>query len=343
MHDWSAGGKVAFRFRRVDTSTWADASDAGPLLSASVERVRGGLLESGSAEVARAVGEGFEPGYYRLSAVAEGRGLARSDVATLYFAGGSSSVARGSKTVGIEGRSVLYPASVRRMLAGSYAPEGTDGAAAAARLLRECVACPVEVEGAFTLNVPVIFDLGCSYLDAVWMLLDAGGWCMQVSGRGAVSVKPKPTAPSSLLDASAARALAPGVTSSLDYSGVPNAYLADDGRQSVRVVNDDPESPTSTTSRGYVHDVVDTAPKPVDGETLAAYARRKLREMSTVEDVRGYTRAYEPDLRPYDVVRFSLPSQGLSGDMRITRQSLRIGRGITVTEEACKEVTTWTA
>ena len=342
-YDWSSGGTFSHKLRRVDVPTWADADDAGGFLSASVERVSGGLLESGSVTVSREVGEAFEPGYYRLSTVAEGAGgLARADVATFYCASAGGEASRGADALSVECRSVLYPASVGLLLAGSYAPRGADGAEFAAGLLRECCACPVRVDGSFSLGAAVVFRPGCSRLEAAWTLLEAAGWRMRVDGGGEVSIGPMPSEPAMVLGRGSARIMSPGASHALDYSNVPNSYYADDGTQAARAVNDDPSSPTSTVSRGYVHDVLDAEPLPVGGEGLAAYARRKLRELSVVEDSRTYARAFEPGLRPYDVVRFELPDMGLYGDMRIKSQSLEFGRGISTRETAAREVRTWT-
>ena len=265
-YDWAGGGTFSHRLRRVDVPTWADAGDVGGFMSASVERVRGGLLESGSVTVALGVGEAFEPGYYRLSTVAEGAGgLARADVATFYCASAGGESARGADMLSVDCRSVLFPASVRLMLAGSHAPNGADGAEFAARLLRECCACPVDVEGSFELGASVVFEPGCSYLDAAWTLLDAAGWRMRVDGRGEVSIGPMPETPAMVLGRGSSGQLLPGASHALDYSGVPNSYYADDGVQAARAVNDDPASPTSTVARGYVHDVIDAEPLPVGG------------------------------------------------------------------------------
>ena len=152
-----------------------------------------------------------------------------------------------------------------------------------------------------------------------------------------------PMVPSLDIDALGPRMLIPKVSHALDFSDVPNVYVVDDDGLTARAVNDDPNSETSTVRRGYEHDGYDSAPVPIDGETLAAYARRKLQEASTVEDSRSYEREYHPDLLPYSVVRGVRPTQGLDGTFRITRQSLDMGHGIKVSETAVKEVRTWTA
>lgn len=341
--DWSRGYSSDWRVFRVDPTTWADGEQVGGVDSASVDRVRGGLLESGSVTLTAAPGAGFEAGYYRIALYVLQDGAAvREDVATLYCSSGEGEVERGRDELDVVGRSVLYPASVRILQPGAYAPKGCDGAQRAAELLRACLAAPVTVEGGFTLDTHLVFDLGTSHLDAAWELLDAGGYCMQVGGDGTVSIMPMPTEPALGLADAGTRLLMPKVSHALDYSSVPNRYVAREGSTEAVATNDDPSSPTSTAARGYRHDEVDDSPKRVDGETLAEYARRRLAELSVVEDRRTYEREWWPGVRPYSLVRCAIAGT-MEGDLRVVRQSLKLGHGILVTEEAAREVRTWQA
>lgn len=342
--DWSRGYTARWRVFRVDPETWADAGLVARLDGASVERTRSGMLESATLAFTREVGEGFSPGYHRIALYAEQDGASvREDVATLYCTSASGEVDYGRDAVAVTGRSVLFPASVRRLLAGTYAPKGCDGAAYAADLLRECVHAPVEVDGSFRLGRHVVFDLGDSHLDAAWAVLDAGRFCMQVTGSGTVRVMPLPAEPDLVLGADGLRMLMPGASHALDYSDVPNRVLVRHGANEALAVNDDPESETSTVARGYCHDLVEESATPVDGETLADYARRRLAEESAVADSRTYEREYAPGVLPSSVVRASLSEIGMVGDFRVVRQSLDLGHGVKVTERAEREVATWRA
>ncbi len=338
--DYGASYEPEFRVHAVNGSTWADGPQVGRVVEAAVENVSDGLLQSGT--MSATVDGGFEAGYYRIVMAAEQAGaVEREEIATLLCSSAGGEVDHGVDTIDIEGRSVLYSASVRKLLAGAYAPKGADGAQYAASLLRECVAAPVEVVGSFALGSHIVFDLGTSCLDAAWAVLKAGNYTMQVNGHGTVRVMPMPTEPALDLDAAGARLLLPGIGYKLDYSSVPNVYRADDGTLTATAANDDPSSPTSTVSRGYEHDVVDKSPKPLAGETLAAYAVRKLMEASVVEETRDYEREYAPGVLPGCIARGSV--EGLRGDFRITRQSLAVKGGITVKETASREVRTWDA
>lgn len=347
MIDWSAGYSSSWRLFRVDPATWADAEQVGGVTSVRVERDGSGdapTIERGSLSFDVGVGERIATGYYRLALTAtQGGATERVDVATLLCESGTGTADRGVVPMDVTGRSVLHPASTEHLTAGSYAPMGYDGARYAAELLRGSINAPVRVaEGAsFTLDQHVVMDAGCSVLAAAWLVLRAGGRVLSIDGRGEVTVLPMPDEPALTLDSAKARLMHAGVTQGVDLSGVPNRYVAVDGTLVATATNDDPTSETSTVARGFVSDVVDRSPKRVNGETLDAYARRRLAELSTVTEVREYSREWWPDVAPFSIVRGSLASVGLDGDMRVMRQSLTCGNGIVVEESAEREVSAW--
>lgn len=343
--DWRLPYRCSWRVFRVNTETWADAGTVSGVTSVSVERCRKDddpLLEKGTLSVDSASGQPFEEGYYRVAMTATQSGDSeRVDVCTLYCHSASGEVNRGVDVLDVSGHSVLWPASKAMLEPGSYAPRGVDGAQWCASVLRASVNAPVEVVGSFTLDDHLVFDGGTYALDAVWQVLDAGGFVIQIGGDGTVRVMPMPTEPDLDLSQANARLLHPGVRHELDFSEVPNRYEAVEGSVRAVAVNDDTASPTSTVSRGWASDVYDSAPKRVNGETLQAYAERMLEERSMVPDSRTYTREYWPSVLPYSVVRGAIASVGLDGDMRVASQRLTCDIGITIEEDSEREVRTW--
>lgn len=343
MIDWGESYTSRWRFVAVNVDTWADSRALPEVESAKITRTADGeLLESGSVEI---TADNFEPGYYRLICTAtDTRGNSeRVDVATMLFGGASRTYDHGTSTLTVNGRSVLYPASVSLLLEGEYAPANADGARFVAEMLQGCIVAPVSVEASFTLNANVVFPFGSSILDAAWMVLNAGGCIMQITGDGVVHIKHMPTESALDLNAANARLIVPGIKAAYDLADVPNQYIAVDEFNTAIATNDNPDSPVSTVARGYVQMLLDESPKPVDGETLERYAERMLTAESTVRDARTYSREYWPGVLPYDVVSGSIPSVGLSGDMRVLNQSLNCTGGILVSEKAAKEVTLWQA
>lgn len=345
MIDWTSGYTASWRVFRVNPETWADASELDGVTEISVERGTDDspkVLERGSMSVDLAPGASVDEGYYRFVMVArQGDDTERVDVATLLFTATGGEVNRAVDAVECNGRSVLWPASKVSVESGAYAPAGVDGVFYAAHLLSGAINAPIETSGSFTIDEHVVFDNGASVLDAVWSILDAGNHFISIDGDGTVKIGPMPTVPSLSIDMTHARLLHPGIEHQLDTSDVPNVYKVTDGASEAVATNASESSITSTVTRGWTNEVLDESPVRVNGETLQAYAERKLEEASTVEDSRTYVREWWPGVHPYHVVRGSLASVLLDGDLRVKAQSVACGKGITVTETACREVHTW--
>lgn len=335
--NWGQSYSASWRVYRVNRKTWADREQIYGVDNVSISRTADGrLLESGGMDLSGA----FEPDYYRIVMIAEQGGeVERVDVATLLFDISGGSYNYGTDKPSAEGYSVLYPASKQAILAGEYAPKGVNGAEYAAELLRSSINAPVEVEGGFILNENIVHEIGSYIIDAVWAVLDAGGYVIQIDGRGVVHIRKKPTEPALVIDNTNARLLGPEIPHQADISELPNRYIVLVGSSKTIAVNDDPESPISTESRGYYVDYVDESPTPVDGETYGQYANRKLREMSVLEHEHSYKREHSPDVMLYSIVRASI--DGLEGDLRVDSQSVECGNGITVSEKGTIEVTLW--
>lgn len=335
--DWGQSYSATWRVFRVNRNTWADAEELKNVDEINVSRTADGeLLESGSMEL---TGD-FESDYYRIVMTAEqGGAVERVDVATLLFDVNGGEFNYGRTAHSVDGFSVLYPASTKTVIEGEFAPKGVDGAEYAAELLSDSINAPISVEGSFTLNDHVVHEIGSSVLGAVWSVLNAGNFVMQIDGRGVVHIRPYPTEPSLIIDTSSMGIIMNGISFDSDISEVPNRYIVLTDNNKTIASNDDPESTISTVARGYCVDKVDESPVPVNGETLSAYADRKLHESSVMKEVKNYTREYAADVHLYSLIRASI--DGLEGDMRVDSQTITCGRGITVQEKAVKEVPLW--
>ena len=335
--EWGQSYSATWKVFRVNRSTWADAEELKSIDEVSVSRTAdGSLLESGSMELS---GE-FTSDYYRIVMVAEQGGeVTRVDVATLLFDVTGGTINYGRTVHDVDGFSVLYPASKTTILAGEFAPKGVDGAEYAAELLREAVNAPISVEGSFTLNDYLVHDIGSSVLEAVWNVLEAGNFVMQIDGRGVIHIRPMPTDPALILDNSSLGIMMSEISFETDISEVPNRYIVIVDNNKTVAVNNDPESVISTSQRGYCVDQVDESPTAINGETLSAYANRRLKELSVEKEEKTYTREYAADVYLYSIVRASI--DGMTGDYRINSQTVECGKGITVQEKAVKEVPLW--
>lgn len=341
--DWTRSYAAHWRVCAVSRDTWADGEPLPGVDAVTLTRDMTGdapLVDSGEVTVTNA---DVPRGYYRVVMVAEQDGSReRVELATLELVRTGGSVDHGVPTERITARSVLYPASVYQLSPGQYAPGGSDGAEYAASLLRlNCVA-PVVVDGeGFALAGNVVPEQGASALSLAWQVALAGDYIIRPDGHGTIHVMPRPTDPALELDRAGAALIETKVDYVDGYDSVPNRYRVWEGALYAQATNDDPDSPTGYPSVGYWTDEADRNPVRRDGETLDAYATRRLAEMSVVRRERTYRRKWWPDVAPGDLVRGSLPSVRLDGDLRVERQSIACGAGIVVTERASMEVSTW--
>lgn len=335
--NWQQSYTATWRVFAVNTDTWADGAMLSNVDAINVSRTaNGNLVESGGMDVS---GD-FDEGYYRIVLTAEqGDDIVREEIATLLFLSDNGDTDYGNTVYDVDGYSVLYPASTSSVLTGEYAPAGIDGAQYAASLLRDAINAPVVVEGSFTLNDHIVYELGASVIDAVWAVLDAGDFVMQIDGHGVVHIMPKPTEPSLVLSSSNMRMLLNGIGESSNIGDIPNRYIVIEDGNIVIASNDDENSPVSTVSRGYNVDVVDTSPTPVNGQTLHAYAQNMLQRQSVFKETYEYTREYAPNVFLWSIVSSSVT--GMQGDLRVESQSIDCNNGITVTEKASREILLW--
>lgn len=318
-----------FRVHEVDPHTWLPVREVKGVESFCVKRSTSDdapLLESGDMDASEEITEG----YYRVTAMtASGEAV---DVATLLMVPDGATYSYQTWGGGVSGKSVLTPASERRFRPGSYVPKGTDGAAYCARLLREVIAAPVSVEGSFALGDHVVHDLGQSYLDGIWEVLDAGAFCIQIAGNGTVNIRPKPIMPALTISTSERGMLMPEIGRSYPIEDVPNVLKVYDVEQEAEARNDDPASPTSTVARGRVIEEVEESPTRKEGETLANYAIRRLAELSDVYETLDVEREHVAGIMPYSVIEANLPEAGISGTFRVMSQTIECELGMKVGE-----------
>lgn len=346
--DFESGYISEFTVSKVDPSTWANQTTLEGLVSVTINKDCTDeipMLETANITLDRTGAESFEKGWYRIEMLAtQGAGerdRTRYPLATVYLEPSSGSFDKGIETLSIDGYSVLKPLSDRLIFPGEYVPKDSKGLDYLTQMLDKTTPAPVNVEGSFYLNDYYVFDPGTSYLKALWDILNSAGWCLQVDGTGAITIKEVPKVPKFNLDREALGVLIPGIDYSLDLSSVPNRYLAVGSSGAAMVVNNDPNSPVSYANKGWYVDVFDSDPMPMNGESLNSYAKRQLIRESTVMRTWTYTREFVPDLRPFDLIYGSLPEYGFDGNLRVLTQRLTCTRGITVTEKVGAEIKEW--
>lgn len=135
--------------------------------------------------------------------------------------------------------------------------------------------------------------------------------------------------------------LEPSISMDHDLYGIPNVvevvYSANDKYIESRIVNDDPNSPTSTVNRG--REIVHRQINPnIHGEPtqelVDKFAEDLLSELSSVEYTISYTHGYCP-VNIGDCVRLNYERAGLMNvKAKVIYQSIKCRTGCTVSEKA---------
>lgn len=142
--------------------------------------------------------------------------------------------------------------------------------------------------------------------------------------------------------------LYPSISVDRDLYGVPNVveviHSNGAGYYYVRAVNDDPDSVTSTVSRGreIVHRVndPDLVGDPTESQ-VKDYANQLLRELSVLEYTVSYTHGYCP-VRLGDCVRLDYNRAGIKDvKAKVISQSIKCEPGCPVTEKAVFTTKLW--
>ena len=133
------------------------------------------------------------------------------------------------------------------------------------------------------------------------------------------------------------------ITDSQDWYSVPNCYRVSSGDLCAVARDDDPESELSTVARkrtrGGSGEIWsgESGVALTDGESLAEYAIRKLKEAQSPARKISYTRRFQPDVTVSDLVQLHLPGHGIDGVFRISRQTIELGHGARTQEEVIAE------
>lgn len=337
--DWSSNYTTSWQVVRIDPDTWTETQDVLENVTAvSVKKDGSGSapkIEASSMTVVSENGEAFEHGWYRILMYTNQDGSReRWPIATCLYESDDGEDSKGVTVWNVEGYSVLQPCEDMKVSVGTFVPKGANVISYVERLLRESTPAPVKASGEFALEDYLVFDEGTSYLECIWMLLDAGNFVIQIEGDGTIDVLEAPSDPKLDLDEDLKNGVRGAVSHKLDISSIPNRYTAIEGDESVTVINDQENSAMSVSARGRYIDVIDTSPSRMNGESLETYAERKLKKASTVYRNYTYDRDYHPDIRPYDLIRGTIVDPTMRESLRVMSQSLTLNRGAYLSETA---------
>lgn len=324
--NWNVGFRVGYHACLVDRVTWQDGERFG-ITDGSINRTDTGLKESADL-TATEYPHGMDR-WIRIYLDAEQDG----DFAHIpLFTGLTSTPEEDIDGVihrtKIQCYSVLKPAQDIMLPIGWYAEKGFVCTEIIDSLLSVCPAPVVIESGSPRLAQHYIAEMDESNLTMIYKLLDAIGWRIRIEGDGTIHVEPKPTESAVTLSAGSYGLIKPQVNKRSDAFDCPNVFRAVSDALAVTAYDAD-----SIESRGREVWSQETGCATTDGETLALYARRKLKELQKYAESISYDRTFDPNLNVTDKVRLRYPASGIEGVYTITSQSIELDHCCTTSEE----------
>lgn len=233
----------------------------------------------------------------------------------------------------VEMYSVLKPADDVFLQRGYYAPIGASGANLAKELISVTPA-PIETEpDSPLLGNAIIAEDGETRLTMAKKILEAINWRIDISGSGTIRIGPKSNILTATFSPAENDSIEPEISVDHDWFACPNVLRVIFDDMSAVARDDSPDSPLSTVNRGrevWVEEDCDLA----DGETLAEYAQRRLKELQAVGTELGYDRRYHPDINVGSIIQISYPGQNINGYYEVTNQKIELEAGGRTSEEA---------
>lgn len=351
MPNWSASMEQTFEYYKVDPGTWRDVELISGVKSGSITRDSDtDTLGSATIDVSDSLGEC----YVRIYLITIQNGIKeKHPLGTFLVQTPSYSFDGKVRSVSLDAYTPLLELKENPPPLGYSILKGDNIMDAAYLLVRENARAPVVKASS---SEKLTFDFVANAQDT-WMsflkdlianakfnfALDEMGRILFAPIQDTASLQPVWT-----YSDDNSSILCPEVTLDNDIYGIPNVveviYTKGGNNFHSIVTNDDPNSPISTVNRGRVikHRVTDP---DLNGNPtqlqIDEYAKKLLRELSTLEYSVSYSHGYCP-VRIGDCVRLNYARAGLNGvKAKVVSQSIKCDAGCTVSEKAVFTTKLW--
>lgn len=351
MADWLSSMQQTFEYYVVDPKTWKDVKLINTVKSSTISRdAEAETLGSATIDMTESVGEA----YIRIYLVTIQNGLReRHPLGTFLVQTPSLSFNGRLQNISVDAYTPLIELKESPPPLGYSILKNSCIMDIAYRLARERARAPVVKT---TCGTPLAMDFTAS-TDDTWLTflsdlvanakyqfaLDEMGRILLAPYQDTASLQPVWT-----YDDDNSSILYPDISVDRDLYGIPNVveviHSNGAGYYFVRAVNDDPNSVTSTVSRGreIIHRV--TNPDLVGDPTKSQvedYANQLLRELSVLEYTVSYTHGYCP-VRLGDCVRLNYTRAGITNiKAKVISQTIKCEPGCPVTEKAVFTAKLW--
>jgi len=336
--DWSKGFSSSFYACFIDPNTWAD-DERFEITGGSIQKNEDGLLESATVNCVSY--QSFSERWIRvwMDAVQDG-----DSVHEPLFTGLAINPERTFngflETNSLNCYSVLKPADDVLLPKGWFINKGENVRENILKLL-EPTKAPILFDGdPAWLTDTLIAEQGETNLSMARFILDTINWRILLDGYGRIHITPSAIDKNGLVTDISSKYGARGndvielsVRIENDWFESPNVFRAISGGLTAIARDDNPESEYSTVSRGREIWMEESDVVLDSKETLANYARRRLKEEQFMTYKVSYTRRFDPMAHVSDIVEINYPQIDLNGLFQITSQTVTIGSGASTSEE----------
>ena len=369
MPNWTASMQQTFEFYIVDPGTWKDMKMLDNVTGCTINRdSEAETLGSATIDIVESVGEC----YIRVYLVTIQNGITeKHPLGTFLVQTPSSSFNGKIRNVSMDAYTPLIELKEKMPPVGYFIPKGSNVMEAAYDKLTDgkeyerIIRAPViETSSEHKLFVDFVADINDTWAKFFGDLLANADYEFALDEMGRVLFAPKQDAtalqPVWTYDDGNSSILYPELSMDHDLYGIPNVVeviYSNNNRYYYHIEeNHDPNSPTSIENRGrkIIHRVVNPdmnailgSPDdigndrdPLNGQ-VKDYAKRLLKELSTIEYTVSYTHGYCP-VRVGDCVRLNYAKAGLIDvKAKVISQSIRCEPGCPVSEKAIFTTKLW--
>lgn len=351
MIDWLSSMQQTFEYYKVDPGTWKDDVRIENVKKSSIDR-DSEVETLGSATID--ITDPLEECYIRIYLVINQNGATyRSPLGTFLVQSPSWNFDGKTKEISVDAYTPLIELKDSIPPIGYSLLKDSNIMDYAYRICKENARAPVvKTDCSATLHNDFIANTNDTWISFTSDLISNAKYRFDLDELGRILFSPvqdlSALQPVWTYDDDNSSILYPDISVNQDLYGIPNAvevlYSNGSGYFSARVVNDDPNSPISTVSRGREVVYRDANPSlngsPTEEQTRE-YAERLLRSLSTLECKVTYSHGYCP-VRVNDCVRLNYTRSGLVGiKAKVISQSIDCSTSCKVTETAVFTTNLW--
>lgn len=351
MADWLSSMQQTFEYYIVDPKTWKDIDLIDTVKSSTIQRdAEAETLGSATIDMTESVGES----YIRIYLITIQNGLReRHPLGTFLVQTPSLNFNGRLQNISVDAYTPLIELKESPPPLGYSILKNSNVMDFAYRLARERARAPVvKTECNTLLGMNFTASTDDTWLTFLSDLIANAKYNFALDEMGRILLSPyQDTAslqPVWTYNDDNSSILYPEISVDRDLYGIPNVveviHSNGAGYYFVRAVNDDPNSVTSTVSRGreIIHRVnnPDLVGKPTESQ-VKDYANQLLRELSVLEYTVTYTHGYCP-VRLGDCVRLNYARAGITNiKAKVISQTIKCEPGCPVTEKAVFTTRLW--